>query len=166
MSARLLAYRWPTGNEPDGEVIVICGSPACLNPKHLALPAEKPFLLRDKRMSERVKVGSADECWPWQGYTAKGYGFLSMGRKCGLVAAHRIAWEIANGPVPEGLFVKQRCGNQIEPRCRDDQDVLIDQIDSDVPHPVAHLRRGLVHRRQEGFFNRFNHFTVCLPRCA
>jgi DNA-directed RNA polymerase specialized sigma subunit len=28
------------------------------------------------------------------------------------VRAHRISWEIANGPVPDGLFILHKCDNQ------------------------------------------------------
>jgi hypothetical protein len=112
MSARLLAYRMVHG-EPEGEVVVLCGTASCLNPKHLALRAMKPFLLRDQRFHERVKKGKTDDCWPWQGTVRKGYGFLSMNRKTGPVAAHRIAWEIANGEIPPGLLVRQSCGNRL-----------------------------------------------------
>lgn len=35
-----------------------------------------------------------------------------MGKGDNPLLAHRVAWEVAHGPVPEGLFVKQRCGNR------------------------------------------------------
>lgn len=56
------------------------------------------------------------ECWPWTGAASdEGYGrFLLNGRNGGYVMAHRYAWEQANGPIPDGLFVLHRCDN---PRC-------------------------------------------------
>lgn len=54
------------------------------------------------------------ECWLWKMKpTAAGYGCLSMGKGKRPAYAHRIAWELARGPIPEGLFVKQRCGNRL-----------------------------------------------------
>lgn len=51
-------------------------------------------------------------CWPWLGRRyGDGYGEfrLSSGHR---IAAHRFAWEIANGrPVPPGLYVCHRCDN-------------------------------------------------------
>ena len=53
------------------------------------------------------------DCLEWTGYIASnGYGRLSINSLPALV--HRIAWEIANGPVPEGLCVCHHCDN---PRC-------------------------------------------------
>lgn len=44
------------------------------------------------------------QCWPWRGWTTKGYGHFDIkrdGQKT-RYAAHRIACEVANGPAPEG----------------------------------------------------------------
>jgi hypothetical protein len=113
VSARLLAYRWAHGGEPDGEVIVTCGSTSCLNPRHLALRENKPLLTLRHRCDAKVKRGAEDECWLWTAHTTNGYGFLSMGRKRGSVPAHRLAWEMVNGPIPDGVLVRQRCGNRL-----------------------------------------------------
>jgi len=50
-------------------------------------------------------------CWPWTGgrSMADGYGFISQNGHS--VGAHRVAWEFAYGPIPEGLFVCHRCDN-------------------------------------------------------
>ena len=65
---------------------------------------------REERFWEHAERGSEDDCWEWQGYrTSKGYGrmqvnYISLG-------AHRLSWEIHNGPVPDGLLVCHRCDN-------------------------------------------------------
>lgn len=42
-----------------------------------------------------------------------GYGKLRRGGKSeGFVRAHRVAWEVNNGPIPEGLFVLHHCDNR------------------------------------------------------
>jgi len=48
-------------------------------------------------------------CWLWTGHTmVNGYGhFTSFGTGSNL--AHRIAWEITHGPIPNGLQVLHRC---------------------------------------------------------
>ena len=43
-----------------------------------------------------------------------GYGQLGSGRGNGVVRAHRVAWEFANGPIPPGMLVCHHCDN---PRC-------------------------------------------------
>lgn len=48
-------------------------------------------------------------CLIWLGCTQNaGYGVLSN-KKRGLNLVHRVAWEIAYGPVPDGKFVCHRC---------------------------------------------------------
>lgn len=59
-------------------------------------------------------VRSADGCLIWQGSTNKqGYGRLFVSVDDVVVAslAHRVAWEIANGPIPPGMKVCHRCDN-------------------------------------------------------
>lgn len=48
------------------------------------------------------------ECMIWKGYTNKGgYGVKTFQRKHKLL--HRVAWEWANGPIPDGANVLHRC---------------------------------------------------------
>ena len=58
-------------------------------------------------------------CWNWQGAVQKhnGYGRLTTrsytkGQKRSF-AAHRLAYELVNGPVPEGLQLDHLCRNRI-----------------------------------------------------
>jgi hypothetical protein len=63
------------------------------------------------RLWGRVARGDPDACWPWTGRAmASGYGALRWnGRQ---VSAHRIAWEVTNGPIPPGLLVCHHCDNR------------------------------------------------------
>jgi hypothetical protein len=49
-------------------------------------------------------------CWLWQGYRDRdGYGHHHYnGRRW---RAHRLAWTLARGPIPGGLYVCHRCDN-------------------------------------------------------
>lgn len=49
-------------------------------------------------------------CWPWAaGRNDKGYGMFRVeGRDR---RAHRIAWTLTNGPIPDGLLVLHECDN-------------------------------------------------------
>ena len=49
-------------------------------------------------------------CWLWLGATnAKGYGHIRSVENGPLISVHRVAYELANGAVPEGLEVDHLC---------------------------------------------------------
>lgn len=49
-------------------------------------------------------------CWLWLGSTHKaGHGQTAVKGRKGLYYTHRLAWEIANGPVPNGMCVCHEC---------------------------------------------------------
>lgn len=58
-----------------------------------------------------LKVEMGDGCWNWAGTkNESGYGiFRVQGRP---IRAHRYAFEIFDGPIPEGKFVCHRCDNR------------------------------------------------------
>jgi hypothetical protein len=64
-----------------------------------------------ERFASRVRKHPGDACWTWAGaHDTDGYGRLeAFGAKH--AGAHRVAWILANGPIPEGLFVCHRCDN-------------------------------------------------------
>lgn len=68
-------------------------------------PARTPF-------EERFWAGFAriGECLEWQrARDHRGYGRVGRGTKVFLT--HRMAWELTNGPIPEGTHVLHRCDN-------------------------------------------------------
>ena len=60
-------------------------------------------------------IGSTNEkgCVLWTGTTNDdGYGIIGAGTQCGgNLLAHRVAWEIANGPIPDNMKILHRCDN-------------------------------------------------------
>jgi hypothetical protein len=63
-----------------------------------------------------AEVGKAEPsaCWPWLGTSrTKGYGVTWVGALNRKYRAHRLAWELTNGPVPGGLNVCHRCDNRL-----------------------------------------------------
>lgn len=47
-------------------------------------------------------------CWLWSGaQTGGGYGTLHVRPRT--VSAHRLSWEMAKGPIPDGLFALHKC---------------------------------------------------------
>lgn len=103
-------------------VTTTCGVFRCLNPAHLAL---KPIHDDRTRFEGYVRRADGDACWEWTGYYfSAGYGAFTMfvdGVKKQR-QAHRVAWEMANGPI-EGhvpgdsereVVVMHKCDN---PKC-------------------------------------------------
>lgn len=60
------------------------------------------------------KVDKSDNCWLWTAGTIKGYGAFGMKKRgsWGWTAAHRIAYLLEYGEIPNGLFVCHRCDNR------------------------------------------------------
>lgn len=62
-----------------------------------------------ERLSKRLAPGS-NGCLEWAGFKiAGGYGHIYADGRT--VKTHRLAWELANGPIPEGLLVCHKCDN-------------------------------------------------------
>lgn len=59
-----------------------------------------------------AKVDRSGECWLWLGCPASKYGYIKVENL--RLAAHRYSWILANGHIPDGLFVCHHCDT---PRC-------------------------------------------------
>lgn len=97
---------------PKKRKILNC-SPACSKEawrrKHLGKPVEERFW---------PLVLKTDSCWLWQGsVNNKGYGTIFRGYQLGKVYTHRLSWELANGPIPEGLEILHDCPGGDNPLC-------------------------------------------------
>lgn len=78
---------------------------AALGPTRQRLPLDVRFW---------AKVVKTDECWLWVGHRSQNRGRSAYGRivvNGKEVCAHRIAWEMVNGAIPEGLLVLHKCDN-------------------------------------------------------
>jgi hypothetical protein len=85
-----------------------------------------------ERFSTHVRV--TDGCWEWTGPTdLKGYGRIKFRGQPRYV--HRVAWELAHGPVAPHVLVRHLCGNH---RC-----VRVDHLAARVSS--LHERRTQVH---------------------
>lgn len=58
------------------------------------------------RFWSRVRPASDFQCWEWEGRSnSKGYGRHEKG------VAHRIAYELVVGPIPDGAILRHKCDN-------------------------------------------------------
>lgn len=72
---------------------------------------QEPAKIAD-RFWAKVQKGAPDECWVWIGNIMQGcggYGAVKINNQ--RIRAHRVAWELTSGPIPDGLFVCHRCDN-------------------------------------------------------
>lgn len=67
------------------------------------------------RFWSKVHVGVDDECWPWTAaINWKGYGRFKTLLRSGVPGherAHRVAWSLCKGEIPDGSLVLHRCDN-------------------------------------------------------
>ena len=129
------AHRWSwtklVGEIPDGAVLDhLCREPACVRPEHLEpvsqrvntlrgritnpslpptpSPIRKPKLSDEQRFWEKVEIGASNGCWLWtKGIQHHGHAQFGVNGKA--VPAHRFAYELMVGPIPEGLVLDHLC---------------------------------------------------------
>ena len=64
------------------------------------------------KLLRRLTPGKPEDCWEWQGSTnAKGYGFITA-TEINEQLAHRVAYRLWVGDIPEGLCVLHKCDNR------------------------------------------------------
>src|SRR5574340_590014 len=64
-----------------------------------------------ERFFDKVSPEALTGCWLWTGAVKElGYGVIGLGtREQGTSKAHRVSWELHNGPIPSGLNVLHSC---------------------------------------------------------
>lgn len=101
------------------------------------------------RFWEKVDVRSESECWNWKAFIhPSGYGMFAINRK--MYGAHRIAWELVNGKIPDGICVCHTCDNRI---CVNPSHLFLGSIKDNVDDR-DNKNRGKVPHYDGG--NRFN----------
>ncbi len=63
-----------------------------------------------ERLYAKLAVKGEDDCWEWNGWRhPQGHGQIGLNGT--LIYTHRAAWQIAYGPIPEGMYVCHKCDN-------------------------------------------------------
>ena len=87
-----------------------CG---CFSKESLAMGHRWKKQTHEERAAETLlkHIVKTDTCWVWKGRTnKKGYGIIGFRNEDGRMA-HRVAWILKNGEIPEGLCVCHKCDN-------------------------------------------------------
>jgi hypothetical protein len=93
----------------------------------------------EERFWGRVRRAKGEGCWLWQGRRDRdGYGSLEA---FGLrhARAHRVAWQITNGPIPEGMVLCHRCDN---PSCVRPDHLFVASQKENIRDSLAKGRHG------------------------
>lgn len=92
------------------------------------------------RLQSRLRVGCGPkgDCIEWTGLRIRrGYGQTSLHNR--RIMAHRLAWIIANGPIPDGLCVCHRCDN---PPCCNVEHLFLGTVKDNTQDMVAKGRHN------------------------
>lgn len=82
-----------------------CG---CTRPNYVP-----PTLTPQERLAANSRLNVETGCIEWIGYvSAWGYGQIGFHNPTRTQYAHRVAYEVANGPIPNGLSVCHHCDNR------------------------------------------------------
>lgn len=115
--AHRVSYLLHQGAIPEHRYIAqTCGNRLCVNPQHLAAVPWHSRRPEDIPAHFWARVEKSATCWIWRGLVKRnGYGcFYADGR---LRGAHRVSWELTNGPIPPGLCVCHNCPDGDNPLC-------------------------------------------------
>jgi hypothetical protein len=124
-------YSPEDGPNPSGLCMCGCGQTTPIATRSVArygwvkdtpmryIPWHAPRQKVTVRFWQKVNKRGPNDCWEWTASTTgAGYGTIGIGFKKDktryTALAHRLSYELQNGPIPDGLHVCHSCDN---PRC-------------------------------------------------
>lgn len=109
----------------------------------------QPVTLEQAAAHLTERAAQRGECVEYGGCT-DGHGYGAMRLNGRTVKAHRVAWQVANGPIPKGLYVLHSCDNR---RCINPAHLRIGTAKENTADMIARGRQkfhGLRYRKPEG----------------
>lgn len=91
-----------------------------------------------KRFWSKVDVRGPGECWEWKASVNArwGYGQFRLGKT--MARAHRVAWQLEKGEIPDGLDVLHTCDNR---RCVNLRHLFLGTAQDNVDDMIAKGRK-------------------------
>src|SRR3990167_1168047 len=129
----------------ENNALCLCGC-GQLQPVHIRgkrrqyRKGHRPSMLqKPERFWRRVFRRGSDECWEWQSYiNDSGYGVLRT-KKNVMLRAHRVAFELTFGAIPEGHFICHRCDNR---KCCNPSHLFVGTPDANVQDMISKGRQS------------------------
>ena len=89
-------------------------------------------------LTSRTTIDPIAGCWVWQKAVQKcGYGKAKFQDK--IQSSHRIAWQLAFGPIPDGAWVLHKCDNKL---CCNPEHLFLGDVKSNTADKVARQRQN------------------------
>lgn len=104
------------------------------------------------RFWAKVDRRGPDECWPWTAAKVFGYGVIGGTTRSPnkqVLSAHRVSWELHNGPIPGGAHVLHHCDN---PPCVNPAHLFLGDDQANVADKVAKGRTPCGERHHRASF--------------
>lgn len=99
-------------------------------------------------------VVSSTGCWEWSKFRKNGYGIAGLNGK--LEQAHRAAWMVFKGDIPEGMQVNHKCNNR--PCINPDHLYICDQVQN--MKDMSDAGRGKWHKGSDNSQSKLNDESV------
>ncbi len=109
-------------------------------------PQPKPLA---ERFWSKVDVRGPDDCWEWIAAKINGYGKIRLdgGKLSKHKGAHAVAYELAHGPIPEGLQANHKCDN---PGCCNPRHIYAGTSKQNMEDKVSRGRHNCVRGEDHG----------------
>lgn len=62
-----------------------------------------------EKLEAKIERITESGCWIWTGVLSGSTGYGVTSKQYQRLSVHRVSWEMANGPIENGLFVLHRC---------------------------------------------------------
>ena len=115
-----------------------------------------------ERFWSKVSQAGPNQCWLWEASTfPTGYGQFWVKEYNRLLGAHRVAYTLANGPIPDELLVCHTCDN---PPCVNPAHLFLSDSKGNTQDMIAKGRQNNTRSRHNNYARGESHYRAKLTR--